>query len=111
MRRRNGEYPTVLGTDQLPTAFVHRPVMAVAEQHQVGHPVASCEQSGRSEQKARASINLLLQVGPRNSKRDSRLDGVKLLSISPIVGDEACVVVDWAGFGNYARQGPSDARK
>ena len=32
--------------------------------YEVGHPVASCEQSGRSEQKARASINLLLQVGP-----------------------------------------------
>jgi hypothetical protein len=77
---------------------------AVAEQHHVGHPAASCEQSGRSEQKARAGIGLLLQVVPRNSKRYSRLDRVKLLSIPPIVGDEACVVVDWAGFGNYTRQ-------
>jgi hypothetical protein len=31
--------------------------------------------------------------------------------ISPIVGYEACVVVDWAGFGNYARQSLIDARK
>jgi hypothetical protein len=79
--------------------------------HEVGHPVASCEQSGRREQRVRASINLLLQVGPRNSKRYSRLDRVKLLSISPIVADEAGVVVDWAGCGKYARQGLSDARK
>jgi hypothetical protein len=95
---------------EAPTLLVHRAVVRPAQRDQVGHPVASCEQLGRSEQKARASINLLLQVGPRNSKRYSRLDRVKLLSISPIV-DEACVVVDWAGFGNYARQGLSDARK
>jgi hypothetical protein len=54
---------------------------------------------------------LLLQVGPRNSKGYSRLDRVKLLSISPIVGDAACAVVDWAGCGKYARQSLSDARK
>jgi hypothetical protein len=41
----------------------------------------------------RAGINLLFPGEPRNSKRYSRLDRVKLLSISPIVGDEACVVV------------------
>jgi hypothetical protein len=35
-----------------------------AEQDPVGHPVASYEQSGRSEQKPRASINLPLKVGP-----------------------------------------------
>jgi hypothetical protein len=35
-----------------------------AQQDPVGHPVASYEQSGRSEQKPQASINLPLQVGP-----------------------------------------------
>jgi hypothetical protein len=38
--------------------------VAMTQENEVGHPVASSEQSGVAKQKARASINLLLQVGP-----------------------------------------------
>jgi hypothetical protein len=37
LRRRDGERTAPIGGDQLPAALVRRPVMAMAEQHQVSH--------------------------------------------------------------------------